>query len=193
MSDSSLSQNNELIVELANSHHGRHVLYSVVPLSSKAGGMCPTECWPCVTKADVSINRQLHRYLCSCPSSPACSLVRAAEFTWSSLHSVKSCLLAFVLWLPCQAAESHGPLSPWLPSKLAFSVLLSSPPPHFTLSPRTQIPLPSPLYSTSSSNVSSGSIFSAPRPQWECQFSSHHCWIGDMPSYLSLLGNGWRE
>lgn len=94
-------------------------------VSSEAGGR-HTSHW------DVSITRQLHSYLCSCPCSLVYSLVRATEFTWSSLHSMKSCLLAFLLRLACQAAESHGPMSTWMHSKLASSVLLSTPHPLFT-------------------------------------------------------------
>lgn len=101
-------------------------------VSSEAGGRQTSHWVLTVTNTDVSITRQLHSYLCSCPCSLVCSLVRATEFTWSSLHSMKSCLLPFVLRLACQAAESRGPMSTWMHSKLASSVLLSTPHPLFT-------------------------------------------------------------
>lgn len=176
--------------QLTNICHIVYVTLSYLWVSSEAGSMRHTECWLCVTKADVSITTQLHSYLCSCPSSLACSLVRAIEFTWSSLHSVKSCLLAFVLRLACQAVESRGPLSTWLHSKWASSVLLSSPPPPRPLS----TPLPFlmlvlvPFFYTVCLFARGSSS-----PHWDCQLSSYHSWVGEMSSYLSLLGNGLGE
>lgn len=124
----------------------------------------------------------LHSYFCSSPAS----MVRATEFTWSSLHSMKSCPSAFVLRLTCQAKESRGPMSSWMHSKLAPSVLLFY--------------SPSSLYFSKSSNVSSGSIFSrcvclregllAPSEI----VSSVHTTDGlEKCPAIYLLGNGWKE